>query len=161
MTKIAVEHNDLFFDDKKVWCKGSGGSPEVPASDQKIICLGASERQWHVITIDARGILKIWDPTRPHLDKQRLREYRPDFTQATAAGIIDSGRQMAIAKGRCVEIYCPSYGRDELLPLGKAVLAENTIVVALTFIDNKALECTDQQGNTVILDGYAHWQPKA
>lgn len=153
---LRSEGNQLFFDNEEIreWACGRS---DGPAHFQRIVCVGSSLKGTRIISADVSAQLKIWDLSRPWLERSVF--VASGYSEATAAGVTDDGKRMAVATGLVVTVYDIKNNR-EAQKLESATPPLRGKITFLQFTDDDHITCGDNEGNKVVLERDPAWKVK-
>ena len=155
---LRSEGNRLFIENQEV-CEYVGTHmSDGPAHHQKIACVGRSPKDARIISADATGQVKIWDPSRPNPEKRIWGG--EGYKDTTAVGITDDGKRIAIAVGLTIGIYDVEQQHGKSKKIGDGLLPLNERITLLQFIDDEHITCHDSAGNKLVFERTPAWQIK-
>lgn len=150
---LRSEGNQLFFDNEEVreWACSRGGSP---AHDHRITCIGSSPTGARIVTADEVGKIRVWDPSKPNLEKRVWNGN--GFQGATAVGVTEDGKRLTVAVGLSVSVYDLEPNQSRRLETATVPLKEK--VTCLQFGDEDHVTCVDGDGKRCILKRDPSWK---
>ena len=101
-----------------------------------------------IVSVDEQGKLRVWDPSKPEPEKRIWNGN--GFTKATAVGITDDGKRLAVATELIINVYDLESNQPAKKLEEGVTLPLKEKITFLQFTDNDHVVCSDIDGKKVI-----------
>lgn len=160
MLEVRSETNRLFVNQRELLLPAANHAAPLPGHHHQIVCTGISPNEKLIISVDATGHIRVWDPEQDPFEELIWygKVHVPPEASITAVSITDDGKYIAVAFGLTLVIYLCLGLKDVLEEIAQVTLPDlSEAIVGIQFLPPDRIMCTDRQRTPCTLRRQSAW----